>query len=106
MLYTGQRVQIDVKHVSSSCIISQLEGTKFYQYTAIDEFSWFRYVQAFQEASTYTSTVFLKTSSKHLVSNSYVFKQIMVLNSQNDPLRWKSSEETLLDFLTDGVTYV
>ena len=32
---------------------------KYYQYTAIDEFSRFRYVEAFQEISTYSSTVFL-----------------------------------------------
>lgn len=59
MLYPGQRVQVDVKHVPSSCIIGQPEGTKFYQYTAIDKFSRFRYVEAFEEASTYTSTLFL-----------------------------------------------
>lgn len=64
MLYPGQRVQIDVKHVPSCCIAGQPEGTKFYQYTAIDEFSRFRYVEAFQEASTYTSTLFLDNMLK------------------------------------------
>lgn len=64
MLYPGQRVQIDVKHVPSGCIAGQPEGTKFYQYTAIDEFSRFRYVEAFQEASTYTSTLFLENMLK------------------------------------------
>ena len=60
MLYPGQRVQIDVKHVPSSCIVGDAEGQKFYQYTAIDEFSRFRYIEAFTEASTYTSAQFLK----------------------------------------------
>lgn len=59
MLYPGQRVQIDVKHVPSVCIVS-CNGEKFYQYTAIDEFSRFRYVEAFKEISTYSSTVFLE----------------------------------------------
>ena len=48
MTFPGQRVQIDVK------------GEKFYQYTAIDEYSRFRYVEAFQEHSSYSSAVFLE----------------------------------------------
>lgn len=60
MLYPGQRVQIDVKQVPSSCIVGQPEETKFYQYTAIDEFSRFRYLEAFEEASTYSSDLFLQ----------------------------------------------
>lgn len=59
MTYPGQRVQIDVKHVPSACIVGEAQGKKFYQYTALDEFSRFRYVEAFDEASTYTSTQFL-----------------------------------------------
>ena len=38
MRYPGQRVQIDVKHVPSACIVGDAAGEKFYQYTAIDEF--------------------------------------------------------------------
>lgn len=64
MLYPGQRVQIDVKHVPAACIVGDAKGQKFYQYTALDEFSRFRYVEAFSEASTYTSTIFLKNMLK------------------------------------------
>ena len=60
MLYPGQRVQIDVKHVPASCLVGDAKGKRFYQYTAIDEFSRFRYLEAFEECSTYTSTVFLE----------------------------------------------
>lgn len=60
MLYPGQRVQVDVKHVPASCIVGDASGQKFYQYTALDEFSRFRYVEAFEECSTYTSAVFLE----------------------------------------------
>lgn len=60
MTYPGQRIQVDVKHVPSACLVSDAKGQKFYQYTAIDEFSRVRYVEAFEEANTYTSTVFLK----------------------------------------------
>lgn len=60
MLYPGQRVQIDVKFVPESCIVGDAKGKKFYQYTAIDEYSRFRYVEAFEEHSTYSSAIFLE----------------------------------------------
>lgn len=52
MRYPGQRVQIDVKFVPASCIVGQEAGCKWYQYTFIDEFTRFRYLEAFQEHST------------------------------------------------------
>lgn len=60
MQYPGQRVQIDVKFVPDACLVADAKGKKFYQYTAIDEYSRFRYLEAFEEHSTYTSTVFLQ----------------------------------------------
>ena len=59
MLYPGQRVQIDVKFVPAACLVGAAAGKKFYQYTAIDEFSRYRYLEAFEENSTYSSTQFL-----------------------------------------------
>lgn len=63
MHFPGKRVQIDVKFVPESCIIGNAKCEKFYQYTAIDEFSRWRYLEAFQEHSSYSSAVFLE----HLV---------------------------------------
>ncbi len=60
MLYPGQRVQIDVKVVPSVCIVGDAKGQKFYQYTAIDEYSRFRYLEAFEEHSSYSSAVFVE----------------------------------------------
>ena len=60
MYYPGQRVQIDVKFVPSACLVGDVKGEKFYQYTAIDEYSRFRYIEAFQEHNSYSSTVFLE----------------------------------------------
>ena len=59
MQHPGQRVQIDVKFVPQSCIAGQEKGTQYYQYTFIDEYSRFRYLEAFEEHNTYSSTVFL-----------------------------------------------
>lgn len=60
MQYLGQRVQIDVKFVPEVCIVGEAKGKKFYQYTAIDEYSRFRYLESFEEHSTYSSAVFLE----------------------------------------------
>ena len=60
MLYPGQRVQIDVKVVPTACIVGNAADKKFYQYTAIDEYSRFRYLEAFEEHSSYSSAVFLE----------------------------------------------
>ena len=60
MRFPGERVQIDVKFVPEACIVGDAAGEKFYQYTAIDEFSRWRYLESFQEHSTYSSAQFLE----------------------------------------------
>ncbi len=60
MYFPGQRVQIDVKFVPSVCLVGDAADKKFYQYTAIDEYSRFRYLEAFEEHSTYSSAIFLE----------------------------------------------
>ena len=60
MKYPGQRIQIDVKFVPNACLAGEAAGQKFYQYTAIDEYSRFRILEAFEEHSTYSSAEFIK----------------------------------------------
>ena len=66
MQYPGQRGQIDVKYVPSACLVGEAvedakeNGGYYYQYTFIDEYSRFRYLEAFKEQNTYSSTIFLK----------------------------------------------
>ena len=60
MQYPGQRCQIDVKFVPAVCLAGEAKEKKFYQYTFIDEYSRFRYLEAFEEHSTFSSTEFLK----------------------------------------------
>ena len=59
--YPGQKVQIDVKYVPSRCVTS---GTKYYQYTAIDECTRFCYRELYEEHSTYSSEKFLNNLLK------------------------------------------
>ena len=64
MTYPGQRIQVDVKFVPSACLKnSAVIGKQFFQYTAIDEYSRWRFVEAFEEHNTYSSARFLE----HLV---------------------------------------
>ena len=59
-----QRVQVHVKFVPSACLVnSSVIGKHFFQYTAIDEYSRWRFVEAFEEHSTYSSALFVE----HLV---------------------------------------
>ena len=66
MQYPGQRVQIDVKYVPAVCLVgaaavdAKENGGYYYQYTFIDEYSRFRYLEAFKEHNTYSSAEFIK----------------------------------------------
>ena len=61
MKYPGQRVQIDVKFVPASCLVGDagFDGG-YYQYTFIDEYSRFRYLEAFRDHSSYSSAQFIR----------------------------------------------
>lgn len=64
MVRPGQRIQVDVKFVPSACLVnSKVIGKHFFQYSAIDEYSRWRFVEAFEEHSTYSSAMFVE----HLV---------------------------------------
>ena len=49
-----------MKFVPAACLVGEAAGKKFYQYTFIDEYSRFRYLEAFEEHSTYTSALFIQ----------------------------------------------
>lgn len=64
MQYPGQRAQIDVKYVPKSCLVGAAEEGGYYQYTFLDEYSRFGYLEAFQEHSTYSSAQFIRNCVK------------------------------------------
>lgn len=61
MSFPGERVQIDVKIVPAVCIVgdAKLMDEKFYQFTAIDEYSRFRFLAAFKDESSYSASQFV-----------------------------------------------
>lgn len=60
MTHPGERIQIDVKIVPKSCLSGDAKQMRLVQYSAIDEFSRLRFIAAYQEQNTYSSTDFLK----------------------------------------------
>ncbi len=58
MTHPGEQIQFDVKVVPRDCIAAPEH--KFYQYTAIDEFSRYRVLETYDEHSTSSSTDFLR----------------------------------------------
>lgn len=58
--YPGERVQIDVKYVPIECIGFASYHSRYYQITAIDEYSRKRYMELTEENNTYATSEFLK----------------------------------------------
>jgi transposase InsO family protein len=54
--YPGQKLQMDVKFVPYECVV---DCGKYYQYTAVDEYSRLVYRQMYDEHSTFSSMCFL-----------------------------------------------
>lgn len=57
--YIGDKVQIDIKYVPQECIMFSSYGKKYYQITAIDEYSRMRVLEIVEEKSTYETGKFL-----------------------------------------------
>ena len=66
MTYPGERVQIDVKYVPAKSLTKEVKEKdgRYYQYTAIDEYTRQRVLWASKEHSTYASVEFLKVIIK------------------------------------------
>ena len=60
-------MQIDVKYVPLNCLTKEIKERdgRYYQYTAIDEYTRLRYTYFCKEHTTYESTVFLNKLIKY-----------------------------------------
>ena len=58
--YLGEKVQIDIKYVPMECIKFQTYGKRYYQITAIDEYSRKRVLEICDEKSSYETGKFLE----------------------------------------------
>ena len=93
MDHPGQRVQIDVKYVPAACLVGDASteanenGGHYYQYTFIDEYSRFRYLEAFKDHNSYSSTQFILHCIKRVLTSSHCLKQL-----------WRSWESSTSSF--------
>lgn len=69
--YPGEKIQVDVKYVPTNCMLNEDKenNIRYYQYTAIDEYSRQRVVMATKEHSTYESAKFVKLIIKKFKFN-------------------------------------
>lgn len=95
MQYPGQRVQIDVKVVPSACIHDKT-WDRYYQYTAIDEFSRVRYLGAYQQANTYSSADFVQKLVAWFKKRSITIETIQTDNGFEFTSHYRRNSETNL----------
>ncbi len=82
----GEKIQIDVKFVPSSCLLSDLKSTKLYPYTAVDKATSFSYLsfslQCVQTDNGFEFTNCLISEKKSL------FEETLLINEiQYHPIR-------------------
>ena len=58
--FPGDKVQVDIKYVPDECIRFPTYGCRYYQITAIDEYSRKRVLKIVKEKSTYETAKYLK----------------------------------------------
>ena len=58
-IYPGDKVQVDIKYVPEECVRFPSYGDKYYQITAIDEYSRKRVLKIVKEKSTYETSEYL-----------------------------------------------
>jgi hypothetical protein len=109
MICHGQRIQVDVKHVPAYCRVGEAKHMKLYQFTAIDEFGRLRYLEGFNENSSYSAAIFLQNAVRYFKEHGFdvkcvqtdngfefmnrlgVAKKTCRLYSKRPPLKWVSS---------------
>lgn len=64
--YPGDKVQIDIKYVPRECLIFDTMDKKYYQITAIDEFSRKRILDIVDEKSVTNTSKFMKTLEEQM----------------------------------------
>src|SRR5699024_3894094 len=93
MQYPGQRVQIDVKVVPRRCIADP--QLKLYQYTAIDEYSRYRVLGAYEEQSAFSSADFLSKVVTHFARKGIAVEYVKTDNGYECTNRFSNSQRNL-----------
>ena len=100
----GEKIQIDVKYVPSSCLVGKLKGSRLYQYTAIDEATRLRYLAFYEEHSTFSSTKFLMECIRFFP---FRIQCVQTDNGSEFTNRLRSAKKTLFEeaLKANGIDY-
>lgn len=103
--YPGEKVQIDIKYVPMECIAWPSDGKRYYQITAIDEYSRKRVCQIMDEKSVTHTATFLIEIETHFGFHIDTIQTDNGSEFTNDPLRSKrpSLFEEILEI--KGINY-
>lgn len=96
--FPGEKVQIDIKYVPRECLKFDSHGIRYYQITAIDEYSRKRHCKIVDEKSVTHTARFMLTLEKNWDLRYTLFKQIMVENllmTVRSPKKKQSSNRRL-----------
>ncbi len=100
MDYPGQRVQMDVKYVPIDCLDQKLlestPYTRFFQYTAIDEYSRLRILEGYDEHNTYSSSLFLRQAVSFFKAHGIEVECVQVDNGTEWTKRLAANDDTNL----------
>ena len=104
MRYPGEKVKVDVKYVQKACMTKELieRNERYYQYTAIDEYTRQRVIWFAKEHSIYESSKFVEKivkKFKHKIEEIQIdngFEFTKRLQYKNDPNRPKTLFEKKL----------
>ena len=79
MKYTGERVQIDVKYVTAKSLTKEVKEKerRYYQYTAIDEYTRQRVLWASKEHSTYACLLY--TSTQQMIQTLILLQRTLTI---------------------------
>ena len=68
-------MQVDTKSAPLSYTEAIGEGVRFYQFTAIDEYSRKRYIEGYPDNSSYSAAQFIQKAAKYFVFLLNVYKR-------------------------------
>ena len=105
MKYPGERIQMDVKYVPRDCLTKELieMGEKYYQYTAIDEYTRLRYIWFSKEHNQTVSTWFAERVIKAFpfkieciqTDNGFEFTNRLIANNKGKQTMFEKKLEEL-----------
>jgi len=93
--FPGERIQIDIKYVPKDAVTDPNDFHQYYQYTAIDEYSRYRYLEIFDEMSTYNASLFLIHCIKRMP---FEIKCVQTDNGITFTNKFVSKDDTLTKF--------